>query len=309
MQMQTVWSDRGGAFALDAQLAGAESTALVVASRDGGVAVAMPAATLWLVVRGGAEVSCREGRFELAAGDWLLLEREARPSVCAGSGALVLGLALAAQVHAQFNLSAHQALLPGRGRLAPGVRRAALRLWRRCMGPLRGESAQRQVDPHAFNQLLRLLAAQQADYRGLVERCPGRSLRRRRQVFARMQRARLFMEGHLGRPVRIGELAELSNVSVWYFTKTFHALYGEGPQAASARMRLRHAARLLRETRMSVSEVGAACGFENNCSFSRAFRVQFGLPPSLYRVADASGSTDAAHTAVMHGQARAGSAA
>src|SRR5690606_14496662 len=114
------------------------------------------------------------------------------------------------------------------------------------------------------------------------------------------------LEGHLCRPVRIAELAEISNVSVWYFTKTFQALYGEGPQAASARLRLRSAATLLRRTRLSVSEVGEACGFENNCSFSRAFRAQHGMPPSLYRLAGGDGRTGAANTADIARQAIAG---
>ena len=83
-------------------------------------------------------------------------------------------------------------------------------------------------------------------------------------------------------------------MSTWYFTKIFHALYGEGPQAMAARLRLGHAARLLSETSLSVSEIGAVCGFENNCSFSRAFRERYGTPPSLYRMNGAYAETDSA---------------
>ena len=109
-----------------------------------------------------------------------------------------------------------------------------------------------------------------------------------------MQRARPCLEGNLDRQVRIPELAALSSASVRYSSKTFQALYGEGPQSLSTRFRLAQAARLLLRTPLSVSEVGVACGFENNCSFSRAFRAQFGAPPSLYR---------------LHGTAAAGPAA
>ena len=119
-------------------------------------------------------------------------------------------------------------------------------------------------------------------------------MRRKSQVFDRMQRARLFLEGNVDRNVRLAELAELSNVSTWYFTKIFHALYGEGPQAMAARLRLGHAAQLLSETTLSVSEIGAVCGFENNCSFSRAFRERYGTPPSLYRMNGAHAAPDPA---------------
>ena len=40
----------------------------------------------------------------------------------------------------------------------------------------------------------------------------------------------------------------------------------------------------LMERASTFSEIGAVCGFENNCSFSRAFRERYGTPPSLYRL-------------------------
>ena len=308
MEMQVVWADRGNPLGVEPGPGREESTALVALSRGGSVSMATPVASLWLVLRGDAEIECREGRFVLGAGQWLLLERDACPAVYAGAGALVLGVALGADLQAQLQQSAQVAVFPGRGEAGRGVRPLAFALWRRCAAFSRNEARLREVDRQAFAPVLRLLAGLQSGYRGLVDRCPGRSLRRKRQVFSRMQRARLYLEGNLGRAVRIAELAELSNVSVWYFTKTFHALYGEGPQAASARLRLQHASRLLRQTRQSVSEVGAACGFENNCSFSRAFRAQFGVPPSLYRLRDATLPTGAANRVDMQRQAVAGRA-
>ena len=73
------------------------------------------------------------------------------------------------------------------------------------------------------------------------------------------------------------------------------ALYGEGPQAMAARLRLNRAAHLLQGTSLSVGEVGAVCGFENNCSFSRAFRERYGLPPSTYRLNAKAFTTDYAN--------------
>ena len=63
----------------------------------------------------------------------------------------------------------------------------------------------------------------------------------------------------------------------------------------AARLRLGRAARLLAETMLSVSEIGAVCGFENNCSFSRAFRERYGTPPSLYRLNAKGVTTDSAN--------------
>lgn len=302
MQGHTLWSDRGGALELQPRAGEEESPALVLLSRGGSVVVSAPAATVWLVLRGSAKVECREGRFTLARGGWLSLERDARPAVHAEPGAVVVGLAMTAGMQERLHQSAQVVLFPGRGAVGRGARDDARRLWRRCARFARHEVRAEPLDRHRLGQVLRLMAMQQADFRDLIDRCPGRSLRRKRQVFCRMQRAWLHLEGHLERPVRITELADLSNVSVWYFTKTFHALYGEGPQAVSARLRLARAARLLRRTQLSVSEVGEACGFENNCSFSRAFRAQHGVPPSLYRVRD-DGRTGGANPVDMGRQA------
>ncbi|HSR65216.1 MAG TPA: AraC family transcriptional regulator, partial [Xanthomonadaceae bacterium] len=133
--------------------------------------------------------------------------------------------------------------------------------------------------------LLAFVAAMQAPCEALVARCPGRSPRRKRQLFARLQRARLHLDGHAGEAVRLAELAALCNVSIWHFTKTFHAVYGEGPREAIARLRLEQASALLQATRLPVGEVGAACGFENPCSFSRAFRAHYGTTASRWRAA------------------------
>jgi AraC family transcriptional regulator len=121
-------------------------------------------------------------------------------------------------------------------------------------------------------------------------------------VFGRMQRAHLYLEGHRDRVVRISELAELTNFSCWYLSKTFQCLYDESPQALSARLRLERAADLLRDTAMMIGEVAAASGFDNCCSFARAFRARFGVSASQYRQA-AAVPPDSAKSANGRGKA------
>lgn len=49
------------------------------------------------------------------------------------------------------------------------------------------------------------------------------------------------------------------------------------------RLRLQHAARLLRATGLSVGEVAGASGFVSPYHFSRSFRGEFGVAPTTYR--------------------------
>lgn len=294
MKMQTAWIDRNQLLDAGVDFTSAELVSVLAASRTGSIAVQAPLVSFWLVVRGSADLEAREGRFHLRAGEWVVLEPDSRPAVYASRSSLVLGLAMPQAMRQRIGQFTHLDLHTGRGQLDHGEIRQCLRLWRQTglFGKSGRPMASDEVNP--LVPLLRHVCNVQYDFRRMIDHCPGRSMRRKSQVFDRMQRARLFLEGNVDRNVRLAELAELSNVSTWYFTKIFHALYGEGPQAMAARLRLSRAARLLTETMLSVSEIGAVCGFENNCSFSRAFRERYGTPPSLYRLEARSVTTDSA---------------
>ena len=217
----------------------------------------------------------QEGRFRLRQGEWIAFEKESRPLVQAGRNGLCVGLNLNIEALRVLTEMADCGLYAGRGRMNRTDARVALRLWRDALAS--GQPAQ------ALRPLLLHLAGLQRGLADNVQRCPGRSRSRKRQVFGRMQRARLYLEGNSHRVVRIGELAELTNFSSWYLSKTFQSLYEESPQSLSARLRLERAADLLRDTDMMVGEVAAASGFDNCCSFARAFRARYGQSASRFR--------------------------
>ncbi|MCD9032253.1 AraC family transcriptional regulator [Luteimonas sp. Y-2-2-4F] len=255
--------------------------ACVGLSRMGGVRVTGGACSIWMVVRGHVWVDCKEGRFRLRRGEWMLFERDSNPVLQSSEHGLGLGVLLTTpDLHALEQLS-DSVLYPGRGRFASHDRCVALRLWR---------TAKDGRESEALRPILLHMARAQRDLAERVQLCPGRSRSRKRQVFGRMQRARLYLEGHSDRVVRIGELADMTNFSSWYFSKAFQSLYDESPQALSARLRLERAADLLRSTEMTVSEVAASCGFDNCCSFARAFRARFGTSATRYRASQPRGS-------------------
>lgn len=267
-------ADRGQTISLDKSPDDATPICLSVA-RLGSLQTAGSCFTVWIQVRGSAWVEAKEGRFRMRRGEWIAFEKESRPLVQAGRSGLCIGLALNADAMRMLMELADCGLYAGRGLMKPAELRVALRLWRDALGS--GLPAQ------ALRPMLLHLASLQRTMAGTVQRCPGRSRSRKRQVFGRMQRARLYLEGNSHRVVRIGELAELTNFSSWYLSKTFQSLYEESPQALSARLRLERAADLLRDTDMMIGEVASASGFDNCCSFARAFRARFGTSASHYR--------------------------
>lgn len=240
-------------------------------------------APLWLLLRGRAELCAREGQFALGPRDWIALDRDSAPRILTSPDALMLGIdPLVATCRGSSAEGGPPSLFPGRGRLPARARGLALRLWR-AHGAFDGNIAR----PADTEGLQGFLSSLQADLIGRIDRCPGHSAQHKRQVLQRMQRARLYLEGQPDAGLRIGEIARRVNFSPWYFSKVFHAVYDIGPLQFLARMRLQRASRLLSTTRLPVTEVSAACGFDNPCSFARAFRAQYGMTASEHRLRNA----------------------
>jgi AraC family transcriptional regulator len=287
---KTFWADRGQQLQLDPDAGAAPAAPVAVpaacigVSQLGSAQLSSQVFTFWVQLRGSAWVEAREGKFRLRRGEWIALDRDSRPQVQADRHGVCIGISLGADALKAAARMADLNLYAGRGVLGLRDIRILLRLWRisgqrlAAMNPVDGAAEVAVLRP-----LLLQLAALQGDLAERVARCPGRSRVRKRQVFSRLQRARLYLEGNCDRVVRIGELAELTSFSSWYFSKTFHGVYDESPQAASARMRLERAADLLDNSQMMIGEVAAASGFDNCCSFARAFRVRYGMSATGYR--------------------------
>lgn len=103
------------------------------------------------------------------------------------------------------------------------------------------------------------------------------------------------------RPVPLAELAGAAAVSAAHLSRQFARAYGLGPVAALERVRLARAATLLGRSNLTVTEVGAACGFADPLHFSRRFRAVYGRSPRAYR---AGGARDEAPAAVRRLAAR-----
>lgn len=277
---QAVRADRGRQLRLDSEAMSALPGRCFALTRLGGASIGPGLFSALVQLRGRAWMESREGHFGLTRGDWIMFERDSLPQAQVDQRGLCIGVVLdQASMEALERLTGHT-LYPGLGHLSAGARLTALHLWREA-----GAGAQLA----ALRPLLMYLKDIEMELADRALACPGRSRGHKRQVFARMQRARMFLEGHPDQVVRIDELARTANFSSWYFSKAFHALYGESPQAYSARLRLGRAAMLLRTTGMTVGEVAAASGFENCCSFARAFRARHGISASQYRKQPISG--------------------
>lgn len=292
---QVLWADR--AQSLYPQTHEGGTSNCIGVSRLGSAQLPGHQFSFWIQLRGSAWIEAKEGRFRLRRNHWIAFEKDSRPVVQSDHHGLCIGLSVSAEVLQAMARFADCGLYAGRGQIGRRDARVTLRLWRDVSARA---SSGGVLDMAALRPLLLHLVGFQRDIASGAVRCPGRSRMRKRQVLSRLQRARLYLEGNCDRIVRISELAELTSFSIWYFSKTFHGLYDESPQAAAARMRLEQAAELLLDTSMTVGEVAATCGFDNCCSFARAFRARHGVSASVYRAAS---RTDSAKPAGAGGKA------
>ncbi|HET6285374.1 MAG TPA: helix-turn-helix domain-containing protein [Amycolatopsis sp.] len=84
-------------------------------------------------------------------------------------------------------------------------------------------------------------------------------------------------------PHTLNSLAAIAGLSPSRFSHLYSKVTGHSPMQEVRTRRLHRAARLLTGTGMSVAAVAGTVGYVDQFHFSRAFRREFGLPPSDYR--------------------------
>ena len=81
----------------------------------------------------------------------------------------------------------------------------------------------------------------------------------------------------------VESLAEISGMSRSAFAKRFADAYGSGPMGLLRDLRMREAARLLRDTDKPVKRIAAEVGFSSRSAFSRQFEATTGHSPRAFR--------------------------
>jgi AraC family transcriptional regulator len=99
----------------------------------------------------------------------------------------------------------------------------------------------------------------------------------------RIDRVIDHLRENLDRPVKLAELAKVACFSEFHFHRIFRAVSGETLKNFTNRLRLEKAARLLRYSDQSLTEIALDCGFSSSAAFSRAFRAGYDTSPSEFR--------------------------
>jgi AraC family transcriptional regulator len=151
---------------------------------------------------------------------------------------------------------------------------------RNLIGVLKDEAAQGgplgrlYVDNLSYALAIRLLHLDSPNQRKsrLTSPLPHRILRR---VLERMQ--------DLTADLDLQTLAAETGYSRHHFLRMFQKATGHTPHRYLLQLRLQRAQDLIREGRMSLDDLAAACGFSSHAHLSHVFRRILGVTPSEYR--------------------------
>ncbi len=97
---------------------------------------------------------------------------------------------------------------------------------------------------------------------------------------AAMQR---YLLEHLSEDLSAAGLAREFHLSESQLNRQFKAHTGQAPHEYLMNLRVNHAKTLLKETRLSISEIAAAVGYSYDSSFAAAFHSRVGMSPRQFR--------------------------
>lgn len=99
----------------------------------------------------------------------------------------------------------------------------------------------------------------------------------------KLDRVLNYISENLHSDLRLKELADLSNISVDYFSKSFKKYMGVNPSRYIQDKRLERGLLLLLTTNLTVKEIANTIGFEAHQYFSRFFKERTGESPTEFR--------------------------
>jgi AraC family transcriptional regulator len=116
-----------------------------------------------------------------------------------------------------------------------------------------------------------------------TEFLPSQKTQANSEYAQRIDRVIDHLRGNLHRQVKLEELAKVACFSEFHFHRIFGAVSGETLNNFTNRLRLEKAARLLRYSDKSLTDIALDCGFSSSATFSRAFRSGYDTSPRQFR--------------------------
>jgi AraC family transcriptional regulator len=121
-------------------------------------------------------------------------------------------------------------------------------------------------------------------------------LHRRKDYAERLDDVKRYIREHIDEPLNRQVLADVAGFSVPHFRRIFTTYMGENITGYVRRERMVRAGRKLRMGAVDITEVALAAGYDSHAAFSKAFKQQFGISPSEFRLLNCNAATQILRT-------------
>ncbi len=118
---------------------------------------------------------------------------------------------------------------------------------------------------------------------GYLSRCYSQSNNADSRALLRIAKSITHIETRYTQPMQLEELVNMAKMSKRSFLRAFESAMGCTPIAYLIQLRVTHAARRLRQTDDSITDIAYGVGFNDSNYFARQFRSHFGVSPREYR--------------------------
>jgi AraC family transcriptional regulator len=92
-----------------------------------------------------------------------------------------------------------------------------------------------------------------------------------------------YINAHLEQNIKLADIAELLEVSQYYFCHLFKQSTGITPHQYLIQQRIERAKLLLKNRKLSLAEIAIACGFADQSHFTKSFKRWVGITPKAIR--------------------------
>lgn len=117
------------------------------------------------------------------------------------------------------------------------------------------------------------------ELRDLPDECPQMGVEQR----DRLRSMIAYIHQHYAEKLTLSEIAKAAGVSEREASRCFKKNIGQSPVEYLIAFRLNESKKLLRESGLSITEIGLRCGFSDSAYFGRVFRATYGMTPRAYR--------------------------
>jgi AraC-like DNA-binding protein len=98
-----------------------------------------------------------------------------------------------------------------------------------------------------------------------------------------IEKAKQYLQQNFGKKIKIERLAQIANMSVSHFDRTFKNEYGCSPFQYLMNIRIEKAKKYLKNKDERITNIALLCGFSSASSFSASFHKSVGMKPMEYR--------------------------